>query len=110
MQESEAGGVYSYICQHQFSDLILCKWEHRLEENRDTTIWGDSLPYPLRPVLLTLPLKEERNLTQKTSQCQFSASKPLHPQLTHLACFNTLSHHDNCRKALFPEEPEKICQ
>ena len=76
MQESEAGGVYSYIRQHQFSDLILCKWEHRLEENRDTTIWGDSLPYPLRPVLLTLPLKEERNLTQKPASVSSLLQNP----------------------------------
>ena len=75
----------SYVRQHQFSDLILCKREHRLEENRDSTIRGDGLPNPLWPVLLTLPLKEENNLphNQQTSWCGTSQCSLCCLTLTH---------------------------
>ena len=74
MQESCVGGACSYVRQHQFPDLILCEWEHRFEENRDSTIWGDGLPNPLWPVLLTLPLKEESNLPQLNQPMQSQSS------------------------------------
>ena len=80
------GGACSYVCQYQLSDLILCKREHRLEENRDSTIRGNGPPNSLRPVLLTLPLKEENNLShnQQTSWCGTNSLLP-NPYTLH--CF-----------------------